>query len=306
MYDIIVVGGGPAGLVAALYSRRANKSVLVIEKETFGGQITFSPKVENIPGFTELTGSEFAEKLVDQVINQGADFESAVVTRIRKGEFFTVETDIGEFYAKTVIIATGAKHRRLGVKGEEKYIGDGISFCAVCDGAFYKDKIVGVVGGGNSALQEALLLSELARRVYVIQNLSFLTGEKQLCNQLKAKDNVRVLTDRTVYSFLGEKAFEGVVLRNEAEGEENGELTELPLDGLFVAIGLIPQNEQFEDIVSLDKNGYIVSDENCLTDASGIFVAGDCRTKKVRQVTTATADGASAAIAACDYIDKLK
>ncbi|MGN1348944.1 MAG: NAD(P)/FAD-dependent oxidoreductase [Acutalibacteraceae bacterium] len=306
MYDIIVVGGGPAGLVAALYSRRANKSVLVIEKETFGGQITFSPKVENIPGFTELTGSEFAEKLVDQVINQGADFESAVVTRIRKGEFFTVETDIGEFYAKSVIIATGAKHRRLGVKDEEKYIGDGISFCAVCDGAFYKDKIVGVVGGGNSALQEALLLSELARRVYVIQNLSFLTGEKQLCNQLKAKDNVRILTDKTVYSFLGEKAFEGVVLRNEAEGEENGELTDLPLDGLFVAIGLIPQNEQFEDIVSLDKNGYIVSDENCLTDTSGIFVAGDCRTKKVRQVTTATADGASAAIAACDYIDKLK
>lgn len=306
MYDIIVVGGGPAGLVAALYSRRANKSVLVIEKETFGGQITFSPKVENIPGFTELTGSEFAEKLVDQVINQGADFESAVVTRIRKGEFFTVETDIGEFYAKSVIIATGAKHRRLGVKDEEKYIGDGISFCAVCDGAFYKDKIVGVVGGGNSALQEALLLSELARRVYVIQNLSFLTGEKQLCNQLKAKDNVRILTDKTVYSFLGEKAFEGVVLRNEAEGEENGELTDLPLDGLFVAIGLIPQNEQFEDIVRLDKNGYIVSDENCLTDALGIFVAGDCRTKKVRQVTTATADGASAAIAACDYIDKLK
>ncbi|MGN0444687.1 MAG: NAD(P)/FAD-dependent oxidoreductase [Acutalibacteraceae bacterium] len=306
MYDIIVVGGGPAGLVAALYSRRANKSVLVIEKETFGGQITFSPKVENIPGFTELTGSEFAEKLVDQVINQGADFESAVVTRIRKGEFFTVETDIGEFYAKSVIIATGAKHRRLGVKDEEKYIGDGISFCAVCDGAFYKDKIVGVVGGGNSALQEALLLSELARRVYVIQNLSFLTGEEQLCNQLKAKDNVRILTDKTVYSFLGEKAFEGVVLRNEAEGEENGELTDLPLDGLFVAIGLIPQNEQFEDIVRLDKNGYIVSDENCLTDALGIFVAGDCRTKKVRQVTTATADGASAAIAACDYIDKLK
>lgn len=306
MYDIIVVGGGPAGLVAALYSRRANKSVLVIEKETFGGQITFSPKVENIPGFTELTGSEFAEKLVDQVINQGADFESAVVTRIRKGEFFTVETDIGEFYAKSVIIATGAKHRRLGVKDEEKYIGDGISFCAVCDGAFYKDKIVGVVGGGNSALQEALLLSELARRVYVIQNLSFLTGEEQLCNQLKAKDNVRILTDKTVYSFLGEKAFEGVVLRNEAEGEENGELTDLPLDGLFVAIGLIPQNEQFEDIVRLDKNGYIVSDENCLTDALGIFVAGDCRTKKVRQVTTATADGASAAIVACDYIDKLK
>lgn len=306
MYDIIVIGGGPAGLVAALYSRRANKSVLVIEKETFGGQITFSPKVENIPGFCELTGSEFAEKLVDQVINQGADFESCVVTGIKKGEFFAVETDIGEFYAKSVIIATGAKHRKLGVSGEDRFIGDGISFCAVCDGAFYKDKIVGVVGGGNSALQEAILLSELAKRVYVIQNLGFLTGEKQLSDQLKAKDNVRILTDKTVYSFLGEKEFEGVVLRNEVEGEENGELSDLPLDGLFVAIGLIPQNEPFENIVRLNESGYIVSDENCLTDVEGIFVAGDCRTKRVRQVTTATADGAAAAIAACDYVEKLK
>lgn len=306
MYDIIVIGGGPAGLVAALYSRRANKSVLVIEKETFGGQITFSPKVENIPGFNELTGSEFAEKLVDQVINQGADFESAVVTGIRKNEFFTVATDIGEFYSKSVIIATGARHRRLGVRDEEKYIGEGISFCAVCDGAFYKDKIVGVVGGGNSALQEAILLSELAKRVYVIQNLPMLTGENQLQAQLKAKDNVRILTEKTVYSFLGDKDFEGVVLRNEVGGEENGELSDLPLDGLFVAIGLIPQNEPFEDMVKVNEYGYIVSDENCLTDIDGVFVAGDCRTKKVRQVTTATADGASAAIAACDYIEKLK
>lgn len=305
MYDIIVIGGGPAGLVAALYSRRANKSVLVIEKETFGGQITFSPKVENIPGFNELTGSEFAEKLVDQVINQGADFESAVVSGIRKGDFFTVKTDIGEFYSKSVIIATGARHRRLGVRDEEKFIGEGISFCAVCDGAFYKDKIVGVVGGGNSALQEAILLSELAKRVYVIQNLSYLTGEEQLQQQLKAKDNVRILTDKTVYSFLGDKNFEGVVLRNEIEGEENGEISDLPLDGLFVAIGLIPQNEPFEDIVKLNKFGYIVSDENCLTDVDGVFVAGDCRTKKVRQVTTATADGAAAAIAACEYVEKL-
>ena len=305
MYDIIVIGGGPAGLVAALYSRRANKSVLVIEKETFGGQITFSPKVENIPGFNELTGSEFAEKLVDQVINQGADFESAVVTGIRKGDFFTVETDIGEFYAKSVIIATGAKHRRLGVRDEEKFVGDGISFCAVCDGAFYKDKIVGVVGGGNSALQEAILLSDLAKRVYVIQNLSALTGEEQLQNQLKAKENVRILTEKTVYSFLGDKIFEGVVLRNEVEGEENGELADLPLDGLFVAIGLIPQNEPFEDMVKLNGYGYIEADESCLTDMEGVFVAGDCRTKKIRQVTTAAADGAVAAIAACDYVDKL-
>lgn len=301
MYDIIIIGGGPAGLTAALYACRANKKTLVIEKETFGGQITFSPKVENIPGFISLTGNEFAEKLVEQVLEQGADVESCEVLEIKDGEIKTVVTDDGEFEGKAVIIATGAKHRMLGVEGEEKYVGEGISFCAVCDGAFYKDKTVAVVGGGNSALQEAILLSDLAKKVYVVQNLDFLTGEKKLADQLYKLDNVEVITGVTVESFLGDSELEGIVIKNSA-----GESRKLSIDGLFIAIGLIPQNDAFKNVVELDDRGYAVIDETCESATKGIFVAGDCRAKKIRQVTTAAADGAIAALAACDYIDSLE
>lgn len=301
MYDIIIIGGGPAGLTAALYACRANKKTLVIEKETFGGQITFSPKVENIPGFISLTGNEFAEKLVEQVLEQGADVESCEVLEIKDGEIKTVVTDDGEFEGKAVIIATGAKHRMLGVEDEEKYVGEGISFCAVCDGAFYKGKTVAVVGGGNSALQEAILLSDLANKVYVIQNLDFLTGEKKLADQLYKLDNVEVITGVTVKSFLGDSELEGIVIKNSA-----GESRKLSIDGLFIAIGLIPQNDAFKNVVELDSRGYAVIDETCESATKGIFVAGDCRAKKIRQVTTAAADGAIAALAACDYIDSLE
>ena len=301
MYDIIIIGGGPAGLTAALYACRANKKTLVIEKETFGGQITFSPKVENIPGFVSLTGNEFAEKLVEQVLEQGADVESCEVLEIKDGEIKTVVTDDGEFEGKAVIIATGAKHRMLGVEGEEKYVGEGISFCAVCDGAFYKGKTVAVVGGGNSALQEAILLSDLAKKVYVVQNLDFLTGEKKLADQLYKLDNVEVITGVTVESFLGNSELEGIVIK-----DSTGESRELSIDGLFIAIGLIPQNDAFKNVVNLDERGYAVIDESCESETKGLFVAGDCRTKKIRQVTTAAADGAIAALAACDYIDSLE
>ena len=300
MYDIIIIGGGPAGLTAALYACRANKKTLVIEKETFGGQITFSPKVENIPGFISLTGNEFAEKLVEQVLEQGADVESCEAIEIRDGEIKTVVTDDGEYQGKSVIIATGAKHRMLGIDGEERYVGEGISFCAVCDGAFYKNKTVAVVGGGNSALQEAILLSDTAKKVYVVQNLDFFTGEKKLVEQLEQLDNVEIILGVTVDSFVGDNELEGIVIKNSA-----GETRKLELDGLFVAIGLIPQNEAFKNVVKLDGRGYAEVDESCETETKGIFVAGDCRTKKIRQVTTAAADGAIAALAACDYVDGL-
>ncbi|MBR5451859.1 MAG: FAD-dependent oxidoreductase [Clostridia bacterium] len=303
MYDIIIIGGGPAGLTAAVYARRANKSVLVIEKASFGGQITYSPKVENIPGFTELSGNEFAEKLVDQALTQGADFESCEVLSVKKGDTFTVSTDDGsEFESKALIVATGAKHRLLGLDKEEDFIGEGISFCAVCDGAFYKDKVVGVVGGGNSALQEALLLSDLASKVYVVQNLDVLTGEKKLADQLYAKENVEVITGTIVEKLLGDKELCGITVKNTATSETR----DLNLDGLFIAIGLVPQNEPFAELISLDARGYADSDENCLTKTQGVFVAGDCRKKNIRQVATASADGAVAALAACDYIDTLK
>ena len=303
MYDIIVVGAGPAGLTAALYGLRADKSVLVIEKESFGGQITFSPKVENYPGFMQMSGNEFAEKLLDQVTEHGADIELCEVMGIDdKGEYKIVNTDNGSFEGKTVIIATGCKHRHLGVDGEDALIGEGISFCAVCDGAFYSGRKVGVVGGGNSALVEAMMLSEICSEVVIIQNLPTLTGEAKMVRALEAKQNVRIIYNTVVTGFDTENgALTGVKLHNTAN---NTKFTEA-VDGLFVAIGHVPENKPFESVTALNDYGYIISDERCLTDTAGIFVAGDCRTKAVRQITTATADGAVAALTACRYIDGL-
>lgn len=302
MYDLIVIGGGPAGLTAALYARRANKTVLVIEKGSFGGQITYSPKVENIPGFTEITGNEFGEKMVEQVLAQEADVECAEVLEIKDGVYKTVVTDSGDFTAKSIVIATGAKHRLLGLPGEEKFIGEGISFCAVCDGAFYEGKEVAVIGGGNSALQEAILLADLAKKVTVVQNLDFLTGEKKLQDKLATKSNVEVILGTVVDSFIGGDSLEGIRIRKEADGT----VRDLMVDGVFVAIGLVPQNEVFAGLVPLDGRGYIISGEDCLTGTAGVFAAGDCRTKAIRQVTTAVADGAVAALTACAYADNIQ
>lgn len=301
MYDIIVIGGGPAGLTAAIYAKRANKSCLVIEKGGFGGQITYSPKVENIPGFAEVSGNEFAEKLVEQALGLETDVEIAEVLDIKDGETKTVVTDSGEFKAKAVVIATGAKHRLLGLENEENLIGEGISFCAVCDGAFYEGKDVAVIGGGNSALQEAILLSDLCKKVYVVQNLETFTGEQKLVEQLTKKPNVETVFSTIVEEIKGKKELESIVVKNEKSGEK----TELKIDGMFVAIGLIPQNDCVADLVKLNDYGYVDADENCVTDKKGIFVAGDCRSKRIRQVATAVGDGAVAALAACDYIDSL-
>ncbi|MBR3036998.1 MAG: FAD-dependent oxidoreductase [Lachnospiraceae bacterium] len=301
MYDVIIVGGGPAGLTAAVYACRAGKTVLIIEKETAGGQITFSPMVENIPGFTEISGMEFADKLVDQALSQGAEMDFAEVTGIEDhGDHKTVVLDQGERSedAKAVIIATGAKHRKLGLPKEEDFIGSGISFCAVCDGAFYKDQVVGMVGGGNSALVEAVLLADLVKKLYIFQDLPMLTGEKKLQEALYAKDNVEVICGVHVKEYLGDEALKGVVIE-----DADGVRTSYDLDGLFVAIGLVPQNEAFTNVVALNAYGYADVNEFCRTKTPGVFVAGDCRSKFIRQVTTAAADGAIAALAACDFVD---
>ena len=299
VYDIIIIGGGPAGLTAALYARRANKSVLILEKGAFGGQITFSPKVENIPGFLSLSGNEFADHLVEQVLEQGAEVEVCEALEIRDGTPKTVVTDSGEFQGRAVIIATGARHRLLGLEREKDFIGDGISFCAVCDGAFYQGKTVAVIGGGNSALQEAILLSEQCKKVFVVQNLDTLTGEQKLRDILAARPNVEIILGTVVDSILGESALSGIRIKKVADNT----LSDLAVDGMFVAIGLIPQNEPFANVVKLNSYGYADTDESCTTTTPGIFVAGDCRSKKIRQVTTAASDGAVAALAACDYLD---
>ena len=303
MYDLIVVGGGPAGLAAAIYARRANKSVLIIEKNAFGGQITFSPKVENYPAFETISGSELADKMVSQVLSQGADVEIETVCAIRDCEGHKeVETEEGNTYeALTVIVANGAKHRHLGLPNEEKFIGEGISFCAVCDGAFYKNKTVALIGGGNSALQEAILLSETCKKVYVVQNLDFLTGESRLQEILAKRGNVEVILGTVVCEIADTPEFSAITLERTADGSKST----LELDGMFVAIGLVPENDAFANVATLTENGYFDAGEACTTKTPGIFVAGDCRSKSVRQVATAISDGAIAAIAACRYIDAL-
>ena len=302
MYDIIVVGGGPAGLTAAIYGLRAGKSVLVIEKNGFGGQIAYSPKVENIPGTIQISGAEFADKLTEQVMALGADVELENVVSVEPGETMTVRTEEGSaFEGKTVILAVGVKHRMLGLAGEEELIGNGISFCAVCDGAFYAGQDVAMIGGGNSALQEALLLADVCKSVTVVQNLAFFTGEQKLADALSQKDNVKVIFSTVVSEYETENGkLVGLKLHNDATGEDSA----IKVDGAFLAVGLMPENEPFAALETLNDWGYFDTDESCATKTPGIFVAGDCRSKRIRQVVTASADGAIAAMAACHYIDR--
>ena len=303
MYDIIIVGGGPAGLTAAVYARRAGKSVLVIEKNSFGGQIAFSPKVENIPGTVSISGAAFADALVEQAMNLGAEVELETVTSAVKEEgIFRVTTEEGSsFQGRSLILAVGVKHRTLGLPGEGELIGNGISFCAVCDGAFYTGQDTVMIGGGNSALQEALLLSEVCRKVTVVQNLPDFTGEKALAEALLAKDNVEVFFSTLVAGYETENgSLSAVRIRSEETGQERS----IPADGAFLAVGLAPENGPFAHLAGLNDYGYFDSGEGCTTGTAGVFVAGDCRSKTVRQVVTASADGATAALAACRYIDQ--
>ena len=302
MYDILIVGGGPGGLTAAIYALRAGKSVLVIEKNSFGGQIAFSPKVENIPGTMEISGAEFAEKLTDQAMNLGADVELENVIKAEKADgIFRVETEEGNtFEGRSLILALGVKHRTLGLPGEETLIGSGISFCAVCDGAFYTGQEVVMVGGGNSALQEALLLSEVCKKVTIVQNLPTFTGEKKLAEALEARDNVQVHFSTLVEDYRTENGrLVGLDLK-----KDSGEVFSVSCDGVFLAVGLEPRNGAFAGLADLNGWGYFDSAEDCTTKTPGLFVAGDCRSKRIRQVVTASADGAIAAMAACRYLEQ--
>ena len=290
-------------MTAALYAQRNGKSALVIEKNGFGGQITHSPKVENYPGTLSMSGNEFAEHTLDQILAQGAQIEFETVISVEDaGDHKVVTTQEGGVYeSRTVILATGVKHRMLGLEGEEDLVGEGISFCAVCDGDFYTDRTVCVAGGGNSALQEAILLSEKSKEVIMLQDLEFFTGESRLQDVLFSRPNVSAYTDVKINQLLTQ---DGVLKGVEIEGRTSGEVQTISCDGLFVAIGLIPENEPFASLADLNSYGYFDTDEQCLTKTPGVFVAGDCRSKFVRQLTTAVADGATAALAACRYINE--
>lgn len=299
MIDIIVVGGGPAGLTAAIYACRAGKSVLIIEKNGFGGQITWSPRVENFPSEAAISGNELGDKLTGRALELGADAELDEVIGVDdRGRCKVVRCESGaEYECKAVIIAAGAKPRALGLSEEAKLLGSGVGFCAVCDGAFYKGRPVAVAGGGNSALQDAVLLSEICSRVYLIHRRDRFRGEAKLVEALQAKKNVEFVLNASVTALEGEEALEAITV------VQNGEERRIEADGLFVAIGHEPDLGNFRNLLRLDGNGYADSSEDCISITQGIFVAGDCRRKQVRQLTTAMADGSVAALAACNYID---
>ena len=302
MLDIIIIGAGTAGMTSALYALRSGKSVLILEKESFGGQIAYSPRVENYPSIKQISGSDFANNLFEQIMDLGAEFELEEVLEVNKeGNFFKVRTDYNEYFAKAVIIATGVKHRKINVPLEDSLVGKGISYCATCDGAFYKGEEVALIGDGNTALQYSILLSNYCKKVYVCTLFDKFFGDKALVDTLTKKENVEVIPNISLISFKASDKLEGLVFKYTNNPTET---IELKVPACFIAIGQIPDNHIFKDLVDLDSDGYIIADEYLKTRTKGLFVAGDCRVKKVRQLTTAVSDGATAAINATSYIDK--
>lgn len=301
MTDVLIVGAGTAGLTAAIYAARAGKSVKLIEKYLQGGQIITASHVENYPGFESIAGFEFAEALYNQAIKLGAEVVYDTVTGLNEyGSHKGVQTEYsGELLGKAVILATGARVRPLGLANEEKFIGSGVSYCATCDGAFFKGKDVAVVGGGNTALDDALVLSQGSKHVYLIHRSTEFSGEKVLLEKLKQRENVTFMLNSSVSAINGNERLESLSVMNSSD---NSQVT-LDVEAVFIAIGHVPDNKPFASLVELDAYGYILTDENCVTSCPGVFAAGDGRAKKVRQLTTAAADGTEAALAACDYID---
>ena len=299
IYDCIIIGAGPAGLTSAIYLLRAGKKVLILEKSAIGGGIASTPMIENYPGCARISGEQLADNLFAQVTDFGGELEVWEVKKIEEdGDHYKLVTDGPDFFAKTIIIATGTTWRRLGLPNEENLIGHGISFCVTCDGAFYKDQTVAIIGGGNTAVTNALELSEICKKLIVVQNLADLTGENILNEKLKAKENVEIIYNATVKELIGEDELKGIVI-NTPDGEQK-----IDVDGMFISIGLVPQTDFVKDSITLNKFNYIDAVENCNTNLKGVFVAGDVRNKAYHQITTATSDGTVAALEVQKYLDK--
>ncbi|MDY2841573.1 MAG: FAD-dependent oxidoreductase [Candidatus Borkfalkiaceae bacterium] len=304
MYDIIVIGGGAAGMTSALYALRNSKSVLVLESESLGGQIATSPRLENFPSIKAISGEQFADNLFEQITSMGADFEIEKAVKIEKKDdgTFTVYTEYKQYDGKSVIIAAGVKHKHLKTKSErDDLVGKGVYYCAICDGAFYKDKEVAVIGDANTALQYCLLLSSYCKKVYVYTLFDKFFGDKALIKAVMAKDNIEWRPQTSVTDFVGDDKLTAIEYK-----DKNGNVLRHEIPAVFVAIGQVPDNSAFDNLVDLDANGYIVADETCKTKTEGVFVAGDCRTKAIRQVVTAVADGGVAATNACLYLESLE
>lgn len=298
MEEIIIVGGGPAGLTAAIYVQRAGKHALVFEGNMPGGQIVTTPSVKNYPAIKEISGADYATELYEQALALGADVKFAKVVGISlEGDIKVVHTTVGDFQAKAVILATGSLNRKLGVDGENKFLGKGVSYCATCDGALYKNKNVAVVGGGNTALEDAKYLSDFVKKLYLIHRRNEFRGDQATVKELASKKNVEFVLEANVSKLFGTNSLEKIEV-----SKLDGTKRELDVDGLFVAVGQVPGNGAFENLVTLDSIGYIVAGEDCKTKIDGIFVAGDARTKTIRQLTTAAADGTVAGLAAVNYV----
>ena len=300
MYDIIIIGAGPAGMTAAIYARRAAKSVLVLEAVNYGGQILNTPDIENYPAEAHISGYDFSTKLYEQAKELGAEFifEKAVDIKSENGTKVVV-TAKNSYEAETVIIATGSASRKLGLEDEERLVGKGVSYCATCDGNFYRKKVVAVVGGGNTALEDALYLSDIAEKVYLIHRRDSFRGEEANVSRLTARENVEFIYNSNVTKLISDKRLRAIEVTNNLDGS----VRTVELNGLFVAVGRIPENRNFANLVKLDDAGYVEAGEDCHTSCDGVFVAGDNRTKTLRQLVTAAADGAMAATEAVKYIN---
>ena len=288
MYDVIIVGAGPSGMSAALYALRANKKVLILEKECYGGQIINASNIENYPAIPNISGFDFATNLYNQIKKLGVEFKYEEVIEITDEK--EVKTSKNTYKAKCIIIATGLKKRKLNILNEEKLLGKGISYCATCDGNFFKDRVVAVVGGGNTALEDAIYLSNITKKVYLIHRRDTFRGEKKLISEVQEKNNIELILNSNITKIIGEDNLNSIEIT-----DNRNNISRLEIDGLFIAIGNIPDNNRFKNIIDLDENGYIIANTNLKTKTDNIYVAGDTRVKTLRQLVTATADGAIAA-----------